>query len=174
MQLYNFEDKGGRRVVLRPEITPSLARLVIKQGYVCLCYSILTISPILMPRTYLLISVRMWFSPTLLLSRKSVSLPLKWFTIGQCWRYERMTRGRRREHYQWNMDIFGVPKVRVPIFSSFADSWCCYACTFELIQYAMPLFKFRLRLSFFRLLFSYFNVLELHLQMWGSGCPAGR
>lgn len=74
-QLYNFEDKGGRRVVLRPEITPSLARLVIKQG-------------------------------------KSVSLPLKWFTIGQCWRYERMTRGRRREHYQWNMDIFGVSRVR--------------------------------------------------------------
>ncbi|URD91709.1 tRNA synthetase class II core domain (G, H, P, S and T) [Musa troglodytarum] len=74
-QLYNFEDKGGRRVVLRPEITPSLARLVIKQG-------------------------------------KSVSLPLKWFTIGQCWRYERMTRGRRREHYQWNMDMIGVPRVR--------------------------------------------------------------
>ncbi|XP_042384948.1 histidine--tRNA ligase, chloroplastic/mitochondrial-like [Zingiber officinale] len=74
-QLYNFEDKGGRRVVLRPELTPSLARLVIKQG-------------------------------------KSVSLPLKWFTIGQCWRYERMTRGRRREHYQWNMDIFGVTRVR--------------------------------------------------------------
>ena len=36
LQLYNFEDKGGRRVVLRPEITPSLARLVIKQGWVCL------------------------------------------------------------------------------------------------------------------------------------------
>jgi histidyl-tRNA synthetase len=35
-QLYNFEDKGGRRVVLRPEITPSLARLVIKQGYATL------------------------------------------------------------------------------------------------------------------------------------------
>ncbi|XP_038970864.1 histidine--tRNA ligase, chloroplastic/mitochondrial-like isoform X2 [Phoenix dactylifera] len=74
-QLYNFEDKGGRRVVLRPEITPSLARLVIKQG-------------------------------------KSVSFPLRWFAIGQCWRYERMTRGRRREHYQWNMDIIGVSKVR--------------------------------------------------------------
>lgn len=66
------------------------------------------------------------FTP-LLLSRKSVSLPLKWFTIGQCWRYERMTRGRRREHYQWNMDIFGVPKVRVPPFS-FIDSGCCCAC----------------------------------------------
>ena len=79
--------------------------------------------------TYLyvpLLSVRMWCSPTLLLSRKSVSLPLKWFTIGQCWRYERMTRGRRREHYQWNMDMFGVPKVRVPPFS-FIDSGCCCA-----------------------------------------------
>lgn len=46
-------------------------------------------------------------------SRKSVPLPLKWFAIGQCWRYERMTRGRRREHYQWNMDIIGVPDVTV-------------------------------------------------------------
>ncbi|KAM3259981.1 hypothetical protein ACQJBY_051323 [Aegilops geniculata] len=74
-QLYGFEDKGGRRVALRPEITPSLARLVIRRG-------------------------------------TSAPLPLKWFTIGQCWRYERMTRGRRREHYQWNMDVFGVPGVR--------------------------------------------------------------
>ncbi|KAL5807356.1 hypothetical protein ACOSQ3_030248 [Xanthoceras sorbifolium] len=73
-QLYCFEDRGNRRVALRPELTPSLARLVIQKG-------------------------------------KSVSLPLKWFSIGQCWRYERMTRGRRREHYQWNMDIIGVPEV---------------------------------------------------------------
>nr|GMC90370.1 histidine--tRNA ligase, chloroplastic/mitochondrial [Ipomoea batatas] len=71
-QLYCFEDRGNRRVALRPELTPSLARLVIQKG-------------------------------------KSVPLPLKWFAIGQCWRYERMTRGRRREHYQWNMDIIGVP-----------------------------------------------------------------
>lgn len=73
-QLYCFEDRGNRRVALRPELTPSLARLVIQKG-------------------------------------KSLSLPLKWFAIGQCWRYERMTRGRRREHYQWNMDIIGVPEV---------------------------------------------------------------
>ncbi|KAF5475804.1 hypothetical protein F2P56_007574 [Juglans regia] len=73
-QLYCFEDRGNRRVALRPELTPSLARLVIQKG-------------------------------------KSLSLPLKWFAIGQCWRYERMTRGRRREHYQWNMDIIGVPDV---------------------------------------------------------------
>ncbi|XP_052199017.1 histidine--tRNA ligase, chloroplastic/mitochondrial [Diospyros lotus] len=73
-QLYCFEDRGNRRVALRPELTPSLARLVIQKG-------------------------------------KSVSLPLKWFAIGQCWRYERMTRGRRREHYQWNMDVIGVTDV---------------------------------------------------------------
>ncbi|HBZ71430.1 MAG TPA: histidine--tRNA ligase [Deltaproteobacteria bacterium] len=34
-------------------------------------------------------------------------LPLRWFAITQNWRYERTTRGRRREHYQWNMDIWG-------------------------------------------------------------------
>lgn len=33
LQLYNFEDKGGRRVALRPELTPSLARLVLQKGY---------------------------------------------------------------------------------------------------------------------------------------------
>jgi len=38
-------------------------------------------------------------------------LPLRWYSIPQCWRYERMTRGRRREHYQWNMDIWGEPGV---------------------------------------------------------------
>lgn len=74
-QLYNFVDKGDRRVALRPEMTPSLARMVMaKKG--------------------------------------GLPLPLKWFSIPQCWRYERMTRGRRREHFQWNMDIWGVPGVR--------------------------------------------------------------
>lgn len=73
-QLYNFEDKGGRRLSLRPEMTPSLARMVMaKKG--------------------------------------GLSFPLKWFSFPQCWRYERMTRGRRREHYQWNMDIWGVEGV---------------------------------------------------------------
>ena len=71
-QLYCFEDKGGRRVALRPEMTPSLARIVMKER------------PL---------------------------LPLKWYSIPQCWRYERMTRGRRREHFQWNMDIWGIPTV---------------------------------------------------------------
>lgn len=73
-QLFNFVDKGDRPVSLRPELTPSLARMVLaKVG--------------------------------------ALPLPVKWYGIGQCWRYERMTRGRRREHYQWNMDIVGVEGV---------------------------------------------------------------
>ncbi|UCE86735.1 MAG: histidine--tRNA ligase [Deltaproteobacteria bacterium] len=41
----------------------------------------------------------------------SLRFPLRWFSIPQCWRYERVQRGRRREHYQWNMDIFGDPGI---------------------------------------------------------------
>ena len=70
-QLYGFEDKGGRRLALRPEMTPSLVRMLLQKG-------------------------------------GALPLPVRWFSIPQCWRYERMTRGRKREHYQWNMDIFGV------------------------------------------------------------------
>ena len=69
-QLYSFEDKGGRRLSLRPEMTPSLARLVLQHT-------------------------------------KSLSFPIKWFSMPQCFRYERMTKGRRREHFQWNADIIG-------------------------------------------------------------------
>lgn len=73
-QLYNFDDKGGRPVALRPEMTPSLARMVLAKG-------------------------------------RQLQLPLKWFSIPQCWRYERPSKGRNREHYQWNMDIWGVDGV---------------------------------------------------------------
>ncbi len=73
LQLYHF-GLHDRHLALRPELTPSLARMVIaRQG--------------------------------------ALRLPLRWFAIPQCWRYERMTRGRRREHYQWNMDIWGEPEV---------------------------------------------------------------
>ncbi|GMH97470.1 hypothetical protein TrST_g12678 [Triparma strigata] len=43
------------------------------------------------------------------------ALPIKWFSIPQCWRYERMTRGRRREHYQWNVDVWGVQGVEAEV-----------------------------------------------------------
>ena len=73
-QLYSFEDKGGRRLSLRPEMTPSLARLVLQHN-------------------------------------KSLSFPIKWFSMPQCFRYERMTKGRRREHFQWNADIIGQAEI---------------------------------------------------------------
>lgn len=43
--------------------------------------------------------------------QKELAFPLKWTTIAQCFRYERMTKGRKREHYQWNMDIIGEEAV---------------------------------------------------------------
>ena len=73
-QLYNFEDKGGRKVALRPEMTPSLARMVMTRA-------------------------------------GALALPIKWYSIPQCWRYERTQRGRGREHYQWNVDIWGMEGV---------------------------------------------------------------
>ena len=72
-QLYHFV-LHDRHLALRPEMTPSIARMVIaRQG--------------------------------------AMRFPVRWFTITQNWRYERMTRGRRREHYQWNMDVWGEPGV---------------------------------------------------------------
>jgi len=73
-QLYNFEDKGGRKVALRPEMTPTLARMVMARS-------------------------------------GALALPIKWYSIPQCWRYERTQRGRGREHYQWNVDIWGAEGV---------------------------------------------------------------
>ena len=77
-QIYHFEDKSGRQLALRPEMTPTLARMIAaRQG--------------------------------------QLSFPVKWFTIAQCFRYERMTRGRKREHYQWNMDVIGEESVSAEI-----------------------------------------------------------
>jgi len=73
-QLYNFEDKGERKVALRPEMTPSLARMVMARA-------------------------------------GGLPMPIKWFSIPQCWRYERTQRGRGREHYQWNVDIWGTNEI---------------------------------------------------------------
>ena len=73
-QLYNFQDKGDRKVALRPEMTPSLARMVMARA-------------------------------------GGLAMPIKWFSIPQCWRYERTQRGRGREHYQWNVDVWGTTEI---------------------------------------------------------------
>jgi histidyl-tRNA synthetase len=69
-QLYNFVDKGGRDVALRPEMTPTVARMVAAQA-------------------------------------NALRKPVRWFSIPQLFRYERAQRGRLREHFQLNADIFG-------------------------------------------------------------------
>lgn len=43
--------------------------------------------------------------------QNELAFPIKWTTIAQCFRYERMSRGRKREHYQWNLDIVGEPSI---------------------------------------------------------------
>ncbi len=69
-QTYNFEDRGGRSLAIRPEMTPTVARMVAaKMG--------------------------------------ELNYPLKWFSIANMYRYERPQRGRLREFWQLNVDIFG-------------------------------------------------------------------
>jgi histidyl-tRNA synthetase len=69
-QLFNFTDKGEREVAMRPELTPTLARVVAAH-------------------------------------EREFKKPLKWFSIPQCFRYEKQQRGRLREHFQFNADIIG-------------------------------------------------------------------
>jgi histidyl-tRNA synthetase len=69
-QLFNFTDKGEREVALRPELTPTLARVVAAH-------------------------------------EREFKKPLKWFSIGQFFRYEKQQRGRLREHFQLNCDVIG-------------------------------------------------------------------
>lgn len=77
-QLYNFYDKGERHIALRPEMTPSLARIVAnKYG--------------------------------------ELRFPLRWFSIPNCFRYERPQKGRVREHWQLNVDILGLPAGAVDL-----------------------------------------------------------
>jgi histidyl-tRNA synthetase len=73
-QLYHFLDKGEREVALRPEMTPTLARMICARG-------------------------------------RSLKKPIKWYSIPQLFRYERQQKGRLREHFQLNGDIFGEPGV---------------------------------------------------------------
>ena len=70
-QLYAFEDKGERKIALRPEMTPSLARMVAGKF-------------------------------------RELKFPLRWFSIPNCFRYERPQKGRTREFWQLNADIIGL------------------------------------------------------------------
>lgn len=77
-QLYNFTDKGGREIALRPEMTPSVARMIAEKI-------------------------------------NELPQPIKWFNIGRFYRYEKPQRGRRREFFQLNIDIFGVSTLEAEL-----------------------------------------------------------
>ena len=70
-QTYTFEDRGGRKVTLRPEMTPTIARMIAAR-------------------------------------RRDLVFPLRWYSIPNLFRYERPQRGRLREHWQLNVDMFGA------------------------------------------------------------------
>lgn len=73
-QTYSFTDRGGRNVTLRPEMTPTVSRMVAAK-------------------------------------RQELSYPLRWYSIPNLWRYERPQAGRLREHWQLNVDLFGVAGI---------------------------------------------------------------
>ncbi len=73
-QTYVFEDRGGRKVVIRPEMTPTVSRMVAAQ-------------------------------------RQELSYPVRWYSIPNLWRYERPQHGRLREHWQLNVDLFGIESI---------------------------------------------------------------
>jgi histidyl-tRNA synthetase len=73
-QLYSFEDKGGRQVAIRPEMTPTVSRMVAAR-------------------------------------RQELPYPLRWYSLPNLWRYERPQKGRLREHWQLNVDLFGIDSV---------------------------------------------------------------
>lgn len=73
-QLYSFTDRGERKVAIRPEMTPTLARMVAGRY-------------------------------------KTLLRPIRWYSIPNLWRYEKPQRGRLREFFQLNVDVFGVETV---------------------------------------------------------------
>lgn len=77
-QTFTFTDRGGRSVTLRPEMTPTVARIL---------------------------SAR----------KRDLGFPLRWFSIPNLFRYEATQRGRLREHWQLNVDIFGLNQIEAEL-----------------------------------------------------------
>jgi histidyl-tRNA synthetase len=70
-QAFVFGDRSGELITLRPELTPSLARMIAQK-------------------------------------QNELVYPLRWWSFGPFWRYERPQKGRTREFFQWNIDQIGV------------------------------------------------------------------
>ena len=77
-QTYSFKDRGDRDVTLRPEMTPTVARMIAGK-------------------------------------RRELKFPLRWYSIPNLFRYERPQRGRLREHFQLNCDLFGLEGIEAEV-----------------------------------------------------------
>jgi histidyl-tRNA synthetase len=95
-QLFNFTDKGAREVALRPEMTPSVCRLVGARA-------------------------------------NSLKRPIKWFSIADFYRYERMQKGRGRCFSQLNADIFGEsgPEAEIELIALLVQCMRSFGLTHE-------------------------------------------
>lgn len=98
-QTYAFMDRGERQIVIRPEMTPTVSRMVAGR-------------------------------------RQELAYPVRWYSIPNLWRYERPQRGRLREHWQLNVDLFGVAGIEGEhemiviadaIMKEFGAKWDSYA-----------------------------------------------
>jgi histidyl-tRNA synthetase len=125
-QIYTFEDKSGRRLALRPEMTPSLARMIVAR-------------------------------------QKALSFPLKWCCIAQCFRYERMMKGRKREHYQWNLDVVGEESMS-------AEVEVIAAAIEALRELGLTSSEFQVRVGSRALLGELFAARKFNMQHFASAC----
>lgn len=116
-QLFSFTDKGGREVALRPEMTPTVCRLIGAKA-------------------------------------SALKRPIKWFSIGEFYRYERMQKGRGRCFSQFNADIFGEPgpEAEIELIALLTQCLCAFGLTEQ---------DFYVRLSDRNLWFYYLEALGL-------------
>lgn len=116
-QLFSFIDKGGREVALRPEMTPTVCRLVGAKA-------------------------------------NALKRPIKWFSIAEFYRYERMQKGRGRCFFQFNADIFGEagPEAEIELLGLLVQCLAAFGLTEE---------DFHVRLSDRNLWFYYLEALGL-------------
>ncbi|MCH7590752.1 histidine--tRNA ligase [PVC group bacterium] len=111
-QTYTFMDRGGRPVTLRPEMTPTIARMIAKK-------------------------------------RKEMVFPARLYSIANMFRYERPQKGRLREHWQLNADIFGVSSID-------AESELITLAHELMIQFGAQPDHFRIRVNHRELLYKWF------------------
>ncbi|MDQ1295235.1 MAG: histidyl-tRNA synthetase [Actinomycetota bacterium] len=99
MQLYTLTDRGDRRLALRPEMTPTVARMIAANA-------------------------------------SALQFPVRWYSHPNCFRYERPQRGRVREHWQINVDVFGTdsPRAEIEVFHLVHDMMAALGATRDMYR----------------------------------------